>query len=77
MDYIKVGVGVIILDNNLEDDSSLDIEEEIEEANEKIEMKAAKAKTAKKLKNIKKDNKVSDDKTKEAMAYLKSEYEKN
>ena len=61
-DYELDEEAIIILDNNLEDDSSLDIEEEIEEANEKIEMKAAKAKTAKKLKNIKKDNKVSDDK---------------
>ena len=52
---------IIMLDNNMED-SSIDIEEEIEEENEKIEMRAAKAKTAKKLKNIKKDNKVSDDK---------------
>ena len=52
---------IIMLDNNM-DDSSMDIEEEIEEENEKIEMRAAKAKTAKKLKNIKKDNKASDDK---------------
>ena len=52
---------IIMLDNSLED-SSLDIEEEMEEENQKIEMKAAKAKTAKKIQNIKKENKVSDEK---------------
>ena len=53
---------IIMLDNNLDDDTTLELDEEIEEENEKIEMKAAKAKTANKLKNIKKENKTSDDK---------------
>ena len=61
-DYELDEEAIIMLDNNMDDDTSLDIEEEIEEENEKVEMRAAKAKTAKKLKNIKKDNKASDEK---------------
>lgn len=48
---------IIMLDNNMDDEF-----EEMEEDASKIEMKAAKAKTAKKMSKIKKDNKVSDDK---------------
>ncbi len=51
---------IIMLDNNLDDADSF--EEEMEEETEKIEMKAAKAKTAKKINKIKTENKVSDDK---------------
>ena len=73
---------IIMLDNNMDDDSSTLMEEEIEEENQKIEMKAAKAKSAKKLKNIKKDNKVSDDKQnfarkKKAMYKSKEKLQKN
>ena len=49
---------IIMLDNNMDDDEF----EEMEEDASKIEMKAAKAKTAKKMSKIKKENKVSDDK---------------
>ncbi len=51
---------IIMLDNNLDDADSF--EEEMEEETEKIEMKAAKAKTAKKINKIKTENKASDDK---------------
>ncbi len=50
---------IIVLDNGLDE---IDEFEEIEEDNSKVEMKAAKAKSAKKNTKIKKDNKISDDK---------------